>query len=362
MESLLTDTATAVTESFNNLDSWQQVLVLLVGSAVLAKFTEGVILRAAQRYTKESSTKFDDLLVREAHTPLYVTIVLGGVYGSVQLLEVAQTGEYIASSAVTVSLVLWARAALRVGNQATDLLHSKEDPHDLAPLLSNIWSVVVVAGTGVALLTLWEINVTPFLASAGVVGIVVGLAAREALSNFIGGVALYFDDTYRVGDVIKLEGGERGTVQHVGIRSTTIRTRDNIAITVPNSVLNDARIVNQSEPEHRTRLRIPISVAYGTDPDRVDDVLHTVAEENPQVLDQPEPNVLLTEFGDSALHFKLHIYIGHPLHEPQVRDAVNRAAYTKLQDAGVEIPFPQRTVHYADQPAEQRESPASDGA
>lgn len=339
---------TGLLEAVSVFPPWQQVILILGTSVVLAKLVEVVGVRTIRHFTELSESELDDLLLRVLHAPLYVTIVLGGVYVSVQLLEYTEFGKFIADASLTFIILLWAHAINRFGNEAVDVLQDEDVAQDIAPLASNVLSVFLVVGVGFLVLTIWEINVTPFIASAGVLGIIVGFAAREALANFIGGIALYFDDTYRVGDVIMLESSERGVVQNVGIRSTTVLTRDNVLVTIPNSVLNNARVVNQSAPEHKTRVRIPISVAYGTDLDRLDEIINEICEKHDHVLDTPSPRFYLLEFGDNALEFELRVYTEHPLQEKRVQNDINRLVYERFNDEHMEIPFPQRTIHYAD--------------
>jgi len=330
------------------LPPWQQVVVILAVSLALSKFVEVVGIQTIRRYTEISETDLDNLLLSTIHVPIYVTIVLLGVVLSVDVLTLpAAIDQYLFNGTVTIVILLWAHAVNRFGNEAVDILQDEEVAQDIAPFASNVLSVFIIIAVSMALLSIWEINIAPFVASAGVIGIVVGFAAREALANFIGGVALYFDDTYRVGDVLLLESGERGTVKNVGIRSTTVLTRDNVLVTIPNSVLNDARVVNQSAPEHEKRIRIPISVAYGTDLDLVDELVDEICEEHDRVLENPAPRFYLLEFGDSALHFELRIYTAHPLHEKRVLNDINRRVYERFDEAGIEIPFPQRTLHHA---------------
>ncbi|WP_338729910.1 mechanosensitive ion channel family protein [Haladaptatus sp. DJG-WS-42] len=200
------------------------------------------------------------------------------------------------------------------------------------------------------MLTFWEIDITPFLASAGIIGIVVGLAARDTIANFFGGIALYFDGTYAVGDYIVLESGERGRVEDISIRSTVIRTRDDLLVTVPNAVLNSARIVNESTPERERRIRLPVGVAYGSDVDRVEEVLLAEANAENLVLEQPHPRVRFRGFGDSALDFELLCWISDPVLRGRATHEMNKRIYQAFGRENIEIPFPQRVVTMTDEP------------
>ncbi|MHB9287862.1 mechanosensitive ion channel family protein [Halobacteriales archaeon Cl-PHB] len=207
-------------------------------------------------------------------------------------------------------------------------------------------------------LSFWNIDVTPLLASAGVVGIVVGLAARDTIANFFGSIALYADGTYTVGDYVVLESGQRGRVEDISVRSTVIRTRDDILVTIPNAELNKAAVVNESTPRRYRRVRIPVSVAYGTDVDEVEDIMLGVAEAADLIRKKPNPRVRLREFGDSGLQVELLAWIDHPRLRGRAVDKLMRAVYTEFREAGVEIPYPQREVRMLDDVA----SGGGDGA
>ncbi|MCP4574912.1 MAG: mechanosensitive ion channel, partial [Deltaproteobacteria bacterium] len=136
-------------------------------------------------------------------------------------------------------------------------------PKDMITLcvrLSVIGLVLMIMARGMERLGL---PVTALFASAGVVGLAVALAARETLANFFGGVSLLTDKPFKVGDYIVLDSGERGEVRKVGMRSTRILTRDDILITIPNSLITNLKITNQSAPRPSFRVRLKVGVAYG---------------------------------------------------------------------------------------------------
>jgi small-conductance mechanosensitive channel len=218
----------------------------------------------------------------------------------------------------------------------------------VVPIFQNVWSFVVLSVAGFLLLTYWNIDVTPLLASAGILGIVIGLAARDTIANFFGSIALYFDGTYRVGDYIVLESGERGRVEDVSIRSTVIRTRDDILVTIPNSRLNSATVVNESAPDRERRIRIPVGVAYGSDLDHVEETLLGVAAAESLVLDRPTPRVRVRGFGDSAVDVELLCWIRDPVLRGRATHLLNKGVYAAFVETGIEIPFPQRDVHVVD--------------
>jgi small-conductance mechanosensitive channel len=122
---------------------------------------------------------------------------------------------------------------------------------------------------------------TAWLASAGIVGIAVGFAAKDTLANLFSGVFIMADAPYKIGDYVVLDTGERGEITHIGIRSTRMRTRDDVEVTVPNSIMGNTKIINESGgPYEKYRIRVKVGVAYGSDIDQVEQLLMEIAAAN----------------------------------------------------------------------------------
>jgi small-conductance mechanosensitive channel len=143
-----------------------------------------------------------------------------------------------------------------------------------------------------------------------------------------------------------LDGQERGKVTQIGIRSTRLLTRDDIEITIPNSVIANSKIVNETGGPHaKRRVRVQVGVAYGSDIDRVREVLMDVANKAPEPMRNPEPRVRFRRFADSALDFELLVWIREPELRGRTLDALNSAVYKRFLKEGIEIAFPQRDLH-----------------
>ncbi|MCG6881262.1 MAG: mechanosensitive ion channel [Deltaproteobacteria bacterium] len=189
------------------------------------------------------------------------------------------------------------------------------------------------------------LSVTAVFASAGIVGLAIAMAARETLANFFGGISLLLDKPFTTGNYIILDSGERGEVVDIGLRSTRILTRDEILICIPNSVITNVKIVNESAPEHRFRMRIKIGVAYGSDIEEVEEILMKLAMENHLAVRDPVPRVRFRAFGDSSLDFELLCWARKPQEKGRLIHSLNKEIYQAFNEAGIIIPFPQRDVH-----------------
>ena len=195
------------------------------------------------------------------------------------------------------------------------------------------------------MLIIWNVDLTPLFASAGIAGIAIALAAKDTMANFIGGISLFADRAYKVGDYIILESGERGEVVDMGIRSTKIKTRDDIMISIPKSILSNSMIINESAPEPRFRIRIDIGVAYGSDLRKIEKTLLKVAEENETLARKPEPRVRVRAFADSSVNFQLLVWVQDPSQKGLQTHNLLKAAYKAFENEEITIPFPQRDVH-----------------
>lgn len=178
----------------------------------------------------------------------------------------------------------------------------------------------------------------------GLLSVGIGFGLQNITSNFVAGLILLFERPIKVGDRVTV-GDTEGDVMEINIRSTTIRSLQNIAIIVPNSEFVSSTVINWSHGDTKIRLEIDVGVSYNSDLDIVLRSLQEVAEENQEVLRSPAPEVLHRGFGDSSWNMQVRAWINNPKRYHQVRSALNCAIVRKFRENGVEIPFPQRDLH-----------------
>jgi len=178
----------------------------------------------------------------------------------------------------------------------------------------------------------------------GLLSVGIGFGLQNVTANFVAGLILLFERPIKIGDRITV-GDVEGDVEEISLRATKIRTLNNISIIVPNSQFVSSNIVNWSYGDLRIRLDIDVGVSYGSDLDVVLSCLKDVAQENPKVLKEPEPDVLFREFGESSWNMRLRLWIDNPQGHHRIRSDINCAIVRKFREKGVEIPFPQRDIH-----------------
>ncbi len=182
---------------------------------------------------------------------------------------------------------------------------------------------------------------------AGALSVGIGFGLQNIVNNFVSGLILLFERPIRKGDWIVV-GGTEGNVKEIQIRSTIIQTFDRSDVIVPNSELISGQVTNWVLSSKTGRATIPVGVAYGTDTEKVRDILLAIAEENENVVKTglvPKPKVLFREFGDSSLNFELRVFLDRIDTRLSVISEINFAIDKAFREEGIEIPFPQRDLH-----------------
>ena len=329
----------------------------IVGSLVLAWVLDWIVVRLILRLTRRTETQLDDRLIARLHGPIVkTTVLLGTWFGARSLALTEQVMLGTRGVILTLVILVWTGFALRASHLL--LTAASKSPGRLRPvepqtlpLFTNAAKVVLVLASTYLVIQVWNLDATGWIASAGIVGIAVGFAAQDALGNLFAGVLILMDAPYRVGDYINLESGERGQVVHIGLRSTRLLTRDDVEVTIPNAIMGNSRIVNETAgPTPKHRVRVPVSVAYGSDVARVEELLLSCTEGDEHVCPDPEPRVRFRLMADSGLNFELLAWIPKPELRGQVLHRLNSRVHAALREAGIEIPFPKRDLYIKEMP------------
>lgn len=309
----------------------------------------GYVLPALAR---RSTSDLDDRVIGILERPAIISAVLIG--GLAFLMALRQGGgephEYVRAAFATLALIYWAVGLGRAGDAILSGL-SREGDKDWVqartlPLLRIVTKVVVGGGAVYGVCLAWGLDLTAWVASAGIMGIAVGFAAKDTLSNLFAGLFILVDAPYKIGDYLVLESGERGYVTEIGMRTTRLMTRDDIQIIVPNAVMANSKIVNETGGNSpQSRIRCQVGVAYGSDVDQVRALLLELALACPEFAAEPEPRVRFRSLGESSLDFELLGWIAEPALRGRVLDDLYTQIYKRLNTAGIEIPYPKRDVY-----------------
>ena len=325
-------------------------VLIILGAVIAAKITDMIFTRIFKRIVNKTQTNFDDRILELLHRPIFYSILFIGFSVAVKTAELPNYIDYaLVGIFKTSTILIWLFVVMKVlilsmewASQKTSnpLLQQKT-----LPLFNNLGKIAIGLFGIYFIFLSWDININGILASAGVLGVVLGLAAKDTVANFFAGIFLMADSPYKEGDYILLDTGERGYVKSMGLRSTRFMTRDDIEITIPNSVIAASKIVNESGgPGEKERVRITLHVAYESDIDDVKALLISIALGNENVLKTPKPRVRFREFADHGLRLQLLFWI----HKPEIRgrtvDAVNTEIYKQFSQNNISIPYPTMKV------------------
>lgn len=322
----------------------------------VGKIADWVISGIIGRIASRSTNNFDDELVKLVHRPVFLSFVLMGLGLAARRIGMPETPLFITLGILkTIAIFVWYSTLGRLLGLLVTAIRRGQDSKiaetGMLAVINNAMKVILVALTGYFIFVAWKIDVTAWLASAGIVGLALSFAARDTLSNLFAGVSIIMDAPYKTGDYIILASGERGLVTDIGLRSTRILTRDDIEITVPNGIIGNGKIINEAGgPSAQYRTRVAVGVAYGSDIDHVIETLERVAAENDDVLNTPAPRVRFRNFGDSSLDFELLSWIARPVDRGRVKHELYCAVYKAFNESNIEIPFPQRDLHVRTMP------------
>lgn len=326
--------------------------ITIVIGFVIAGIAWGIIWWLKKK-AEQTATHLDDIILKAVGTPLIIWIILVSIYVALTQYDLIpstlgrfSTGQII--NAVFILLAAWAVSAFLTNLIRTyGTLVAERTEADLDRIIQIlliivkyvIWFVVFLL-----LLHIFEIDITALLAAAGIAGIAVALAAQDIIGNFFAGIVIATDKPFRLGDRVRIDTFF-GDVVSLGARSTRIRTMDSQIVTIPNSKVTSNVVINYSMPDTTLKVRIPFSVAYGTDMDKVTEILLAIArdahDKTPWVLSEPAPAVFLRGFGESALNGQITLWINDFGMQWETEDWINREILRRFCEEGIEIPFRQ---------------------
>lgn len=333
---------------FNN--SYLRFLFIGLVSLLVAWLVRLIMRRVLQPLARKTKTYLDDLIIQSlASASFYLVFFLGLKVGLDYLQPPSSFYQNLVESALVIVLTLVAIKIIDAFSgywieEWKDKTRSSADER-LLPLVRKILKVVAVVLGLFFVLTAWNVNITPLLTTAGIAGIALSLAIKDSLTNILGGVQLVLDKTFKVGDKVELESGEMGIILDIGLRSTKLKTFDNEVIYIPNGNLANAKIKNFTQPDLSIRVNVNFGVEYGSDPERVRQVVFEAIKKLEGVLEDPAPDVQFLQMSDFSLDFVARVWVASYTEDFMMKLRLTEAIYRALNEAGIGIPFPTRTIY-----------------
>jgi len=332
---------------FGNI--YLRFLMILAIAFIVACIAKVILRKVLKPLAKKTKTKIDDLIVRSLSSIIFYIILVLGFKVGLQYFEF-ETAIYD-SLIETLLIIIVAIFLLKIISEFAQQwlkewkFKTKTSTDErLIPFLQKILKAVIIILALIFVFDVWKINISPLIATAGIAGLAIGLAVKDSLSNILGGLQLVLDKTFKVGDKVQLESGEMGVILDVGLRSTKLKTYDNEVIFIPNGYLANAKIKNFTEPDLSIRVNVNFVVEYGSDPEKVRQVILEAIKKIETAVEDPAPAVLFLKMSDFSLDFVARVWVNSYTDAYSTKLKMTDEIYDTLNKADIGIPFPTRTV------------------
>ncbi len=328
------------------LDSFIFIAIGIVAAVIVY-----LVFVFLKKQAERTETKMDDLIVYSLGNPLTILAFFIPLYFAIQhAIVVYPQYQWIADSNVLLALYIlvgtgiiatFVDGFLRTYGLALAETTETDLDDRIIEILQKIAKYLIWFTGLLYVLTLFNINITPLIAGAGIFGIAIALAAQDLFSNFFGGAVIITDQPFKVGDRV-LINDILGDVTHIGPRSTRIITLDSDVVTIPNNKITTSVVRNFSLPSPQVRIQIPVSVAYGTDIAQVKTVLTRIADDalksrSEIITAEPKPTVYLIKMDKSAITFELTMYASEFKHNSVIKDFLNTRIIEEFRKEGLII-------------------------
>ncbi len=335
---------------------WADLLIavaIIVLSFILAKAVKFFVTNIAPHLVAKTETSLDDEVLKAINGPLQVFVIACGIYLAFATLN-NLPGLLSDNLAVLLTIALIYIGAYLLSNLAGGIINwykvdiapkTGSDLDDvLMPFLGKAVGIIVFILATLMALTVLHVEITPLIATLGVGGIAVALAAQELLSNVFGAIAILSDRPYKIGDRIQVSDGMVGDVVEIGLRSTRIKTMDSRLIVIPNSDISKSDIINYSLPDAKARFDIKVGVSYDADIEKASGVLLDIARSTEGVLGDPAPKVYVKDLGNFSVNLLMHVWVKDYKLSWEVPDHIYRETLKRFAVEKISIPYPTTSV------------------
>lgn len=336
----------------NTIYEWAYSLVVVLGAVLVARSIYWFTKKFGKKLVSRTKTKLDDILIDKMEEPVVFGIVIIGLWRAVDLLTFPESAHGFIGNTFQVLIainVTWFVArtidALIVQYLLPRVQKSEGDLDDqLLPILRKglrtiIWIIGLIVGLNNA-----GYNVSALLAGVGIGGLAMAMAAKDFVANIFGGITVFIDKPFRVGDRIQIDGFD-GVVSEIGIRSTKMDTLAGRMVTIPNHKFTDSYVENvSSEPSRKVKL--VLGLTYDTSSDRLEEaikILNDIAIASTLLEDNHVAS--FTDFGDFSLGITFIYYIKKGEDVMHVPSDINKQILTRFNAAKLEFAFPTQTLH-----------------
>ncbi len=333
-------------------NKWVSAFFIVIFFIFISRFVSFIFIRVLAKLAKRTATMVDDNIVEIGRVPVTRVIVLFGlkiaiIYGEFPNSFGFVVGNMLSGIIVLIMIFFLIKVVdilvLEWGKILANSIDSRIN-EDLVPLFSKVSKAIVIVSGTIMILSIFELEVGPFLASLGVIGFAIGFAIKDTLANIIGGIVLILDHSFAVGDKVTIDG-DTGIITEVGFRNTKITNYDHEVIVIPNNELTNKKFKNYVLPDPTIRVVVNFGVSYGSDVDKVEEVVMKVLESVEERCIDPGPIVVFDKMDDFSLNYEAKIWIPSYSDQYSMRIRLTKMVYKALVENDISIPFPTHTVH-----------------
>jgi len=311
-----------------------------------------LFFKLARKLAHKTETKLDDEIIDTIENPIKNAILVIGIYVSLYVAQIHIELVYTLLKTLVIVIMFWifynAIGVFKQSILATVQRSNFELATEISELLIKVFRFFIVAIGAAAVLEQWDINISTFVASLGIGGLAFALAAKDTVANFFGGVMIFADRSFRIGDWVK-GGGVEGIVEEINIRSTKIRTFEKSLITVPNANLANGPIENFSRRGIR-RISMRIGLAYSTSVEQIETIVKQIRQmlQNRDDIDKKTIFIYFDEFADSSLSIFCYFFTNTSVWGDylSIREKVNLEIIKIVEANGASFAFPSQSIYF----------------
>jgi len=324
--------------------------VYAVGGLLFGLFFHSVVGRRIKKMSKKTKWKFDDIITLGIGKYVILWFFLGGIYLGLPSLPVEEATNTIIYQVIL--LVFITSIAITLSRIASGFIETYAAKSQGALPTTSIFNVLIkgliYSLAALVVLQTFGISITPILTALGVGGLAIALALQETLSNLFAGLHLIASKKFKPGEFIELKSGEKGKIEDISWRNTTIKTLGGNLVVLTNSKIAGATITNYARPKKELSVSIPLSVSYDSDLEHVEkvviDVGKIILRSVEGGVESHKPIVRFKSFGESSIDFAVLLKAKEYVSQFAIKHEYIKAIHKRFQEEGINIPFPQREI------------------
>lgn len=337
----------------NTILQYIEVIVIAIGALVASKIVYWVLKNVVGGLTAKTKSQFDDVLLDKAEEPIVALVVIAGLYYGIIRLTLDGALVTVNNAAYVAVAVVLTWLAFRLADVLVKFwlkpMAKKTKSHiddQLVPIAGKILKLIILAVALYIVLSHFQYDLTALIAGLGVGGLAVALATKDYLENIVGGMTIFTDKPFKIGDLVEVNG-TKGFIKEVGIRTTRLLTYDNTLVILPNTQVVTSKIVNVSEPNKTIGISSTLALTYDTSLAKMEKAKKIIKEsiKSTKGIDKDyAPIVYFTEFGDSALKLWFKYKVADYGNKLGITDEINTKIKAGFEKSKIEFAYPTQTV------------------